>query len=56
MIQVFDFGQIQDYRLWLEATYPDEAGELFAFTTILLQTEEQFLLHMQYFEEYRGSG
>lgn len=51
----FDFGQIQNYRLWLEDAHPAEAEELFAFTTILLSSDEQFELHKQFFAEYLAS-
>jgi hypothetical protein len=49
---LFDFSHIQAYRLWLADQYPDAHEELFALTTILLATENQFEQHQTYMAEF----
>ena len=52
---LYDFEQLQDYRLWLENAHPEHIDSLFAFTTILLSTDAQFELHQRFVAEYLGS-
>lgn len=52
---LFDFSHIQNYRLWLADNYPQAEQELFASTTILLTTDEQFAQHQQFIAEYMAS-
>ena len=49
---VFDRAAVAEYRKWLKEHYPIAEGELFAFSTILLTTTEQFEQHQQYVREY----
>ncbi len=42
---IFDFGKIQDYRLWVERTHPDVYDDLFFSSTILIGTDEQWRRH-----------
>ena len=42
---LFDFGKIQDYRLWVEQSHPDEYDDLFFLNTILIGTEQQWRTH-----------
>jgi hypothetical protein len=51
---VFDRAAVADYRSWLKDHYPSVEGELFAFSTILLTTAEQFEQHQRYVDEYQA--
>ncbi|MGI9666387.1 MAG: hypothetical protein ACR2N2_04690 [Acidimicrobiia bacterium] len=42
---IFDFGKIQSYRLWVERTHPDVYDDLFFSSTILIGTDEQWRRH-----------
>ena len=52
---LFDYGQVQGYRIWLAETHPTAHDELFFQSTILLTTEDQFEQHKTYVVEYLNS-
>ncbi len=52
---LFDFGKIQDYRLWVERSHPDVYDTLFVLNTILIGTDEQWRTHQALAAEYFAS-
>ncbi|NNF63065.1 MAG: hypothetical protein HKN07_02290 [Acidimicrobiia bacterium] len=50
-----DSAKLADYERWLMTNHPEIHGELFAFGTILLSTDEQFTNHRQYVPRYWAS-
>lgn len=53
---LFDFNKVQGYLTWVQENHPGGYDELFLFSTILIDNDDQFARHQELATEYLSAS